>query len=822
MTNLSEDTKNGQNSTGENDTANQEHVDQVPESGASASPSLPKTSAPFEISDDKRKFMLMGVFITAGCIIALEILLFQMITYVSSYLKANQVISIALLGIAVGGFAAYYLARLKSALVFVIFSGLFALSVGGSFWLILWMSTDIIAYDALLVFPFALGATTISLCFAAASSHRVYFADLTGAGLSTIFVAFLIGLFWEENAVFALMAVAFLATLAYTRLMNPGLLRKTMTSLTGLFIVGSLALFGFNLATNTINIAEDIRLTKDSGGRIFWRVQSDRYKPARILFSRSSVAGRTDIIEYTDKGNTLRKTCENSQIIDSVRRKSYERYVVDPRLVSPDLIKDPDTLIIGTSGEGVLKPVRALGKGKVFGVEINPAVIKMFQNEAADYCGNCYDTVETEIIDARTYLKRTDRKFDYITLMNAHITKGNRNDKLADPEYLQTVEAITDYFAHLTDSGAILIEERDHGRLVNQIQILRLIHTLFYTIEKLGMENPADHIIMWSWKGASARSKYVQFLVKKNPLTQNDHKIMTQFFDDLSLRRKPSGIKSKINLIYSPFAQQEDINNFYGRFIQSDDQVNFKAKGKIFNIAVTTDNRPFPFNIYRHTKPLDHFLKHFIFLALFPLVPMIGVIVFRYRKKAVSTAPPILYFALIGVAYLVVEIVLIQKFNHFLGSPVLSLIVILGGMLAASGIGGYFSRNFTHKKVMISLVAVIVALILFRFLLTPILDVTQRFPLILKIFVALGTMGPLGFLMGVPFPYGLNVVKKTFSAEFAALMFGWNSIFASFGIPLSMMGSVRFGFSGTFLIGMALYIAALPFLMLLKSEEAGK
>ncbi|MCZ7582967.1 MAG: hypothetical protein M5R36_06335 [Deltaproteobacteria bacterium] len=85
------------------------------------------------IDDSSRKFLLAGAFVTAGCIIGLEVALFQVVMYVSSYLSANQVISIALLGLSIGSLAAFYLARRKSAALFVICSLLFAVSIVGDF-----------------------------------------------------------------------------------------------------------------------------------------------------------------------------------------------------------------------------------------------------------------------------------------------------------------------------------------------------------------------------------------------------------------------------------------------------------------------------------------------------------------------------------------------------------------------------------------------------------------------------------------------------------------------------------------------------------------
>ncbi|MCZ7582966.1 MAG: hypothetical protein M5R36_06330 [Deltaproteobacteria bacterium] len=500
-----------------------------------------------------------------------------------------------------------------------------------------------------------------------------------------------------------LAGVALLGSLAYTRLITADRSRRRWTVVVAASIVAVVILVAANLRLDFLNMAEDARTVPGSGGRVFWHVNHEKYQPAEVLFSRSSVAGRSDLIAYTmdwkERRITARQTCENSKIIDTVRRKPVKRYAVDPRLVAPDLIENPDTLIIGTSGEGVLKPVRALGRGKVFGVEINPAVYKMFTREAAELCDYCYDDVSMQIIDARSYLKQTDRHFDYITLMNAHFTKGNRADRVADPEYLQTVEAIKDYFAHLTDEGAILIEERDHNSKVNQRQILRLMYTMFVAMHELGIEHPERHLFLWSWEGTARNSLFIQFLVKKSEITRRDHDVMLSFFDDLALSRKPCGLCRGAKLVYSPF-DESGSGNRYADFIglSMAEKENFQKK-KV-NISANTDDRPFPWNVNRRTKPLDAFLRHFLLLSLVPFLPIAAVFVLRYRRRQMETVPHLFFFALIGVGYLVVEIALMQKFNHFLGSPTYSLIVILGGMLVCSGVGSFWSREWTTRSIL--------------------------------------------------------------------------------------------------------------------------
>ena len=63
----------------------------------------------------------------------------------------------------------------------------------------------------------------------------------------------------------------------------------------------------------------------------------------------------------------------------------------------------------------------------------------------------------------------------------------------------------------------------------------------------------------------------------------------------------------------------------------------------------------------------------------------------KFRKdpviKKVKKGKYILYFALLGLGYIIIEICLIQKFTLFLGQPVYTMLTIISTMLIFSGIG---------------------------------------------------------------------------------------------------------------------------------------
>ena len=69
---------------------------------------------------------------------------------------------------------------------------------------------------------------------------------------------------------------------------------------------------------------------------------------------------------------------------------------------------------------------------------------------------------------------------------------------------------------------------------------------------------------------------------------------------------------------------------------------------------------------------------------------------FTYKIKGEKLKiAPWIYFFLIGMAYMAVEVILIQKYTLFVGPSVYSIAGILITLLVASGIGSRFSKKMS-------------------------------------------------------------------------------------------------------------------------------
>ncbi|MGD8397038.1 MAG: hypothetical protein PVF43_16335, partial [Candidatus Eiseniibacteriota bacterium] len=136
------------------------------------------------------------------------------------------------------------------------------------------------------------------------------------------------------------------------------------------------------------------------------------------------------------------------------------------------------------------------------------------------------------------------------------------------------------------------------------------------------------------------------------------------------------------------------------------------------------------------------------------LVLPLNLIPFAVRRDRLG-AVPWLYFFVIGLAFMAVEVVLIQQFTLLVGPSVLGLATILLTLLVASGAG---SRAARHLPDAVPFAAIAVWLTLDIALFQRVAAVLAPLPIAARIAATIVLVAPLGLAMGMPFPKaGLRV-----------------------------------------------------------------
>jgi predicted membrane-bound spermidine synthase len=178
-----------------------------------------------------------------------------------------------------------------------------------------------------------------------------------------------------------------------------------------------------------------------------------------------------------------------------------------------------------------------------------------------------------------------------------------------------------------------------------------------------------------------------------------------------------------------------------------------------------------------------------------------------------GAAPGLLYFAAIGLAFLMVEMALIQRYGLLLGQPLWALSGVLGTILVFSGLGSLSTQALSDERVprvLLGIVGVLLALILlYAFLVPPVLRAAMQWSLPARVLLMLASLAPMGFFMGMPLPLGMRLMKLR-APRALAWAWGVNGSLSVMGTVVATFVSVFFGITATMTAGGLLYLLTLP------------
>jgi hypothetical protein len=251
-----------------------------------------------------------------------------------------------------------------------------------------------------------------------------------------------------------------------------------------------------------------------------------------------------------------------------------------------------------------------------------------------------------------------------------------------------------------------------------------------------------------------------------------------------------------------------------------------------FDITPVTDNRPFffytvqPRDLWEFVMTASHESADYKINKAVPLLFSL-MVVSLMATLMILLAPPLvlgtrlpkhrgvmgflLYFLFIGSGYILIEVGLIQKFVLFLGHPVYALAVVIFSMLISSGLGSFASRQLVGKqeeRLIKTLGSVAILATILALVLSTLLTALVGLPLLLKMAMTVILIAPLGFVMGMPFPTGLQRLEKSHAS---AVRWAWslNAASSVMGSVGALFCSIYMGLTQTLIVGGLFYLAAL-------------
>ncbi len=179
----------------------------------------------------------------------------------------------------------------------------------------------------------------------------------------------------------------------------------------------------------------------------------------------------------------------------------------------------------------------------------------------------------------------------------------------------------------------------------------------------------------------------------------------------------------------------------------------------------------------------------------------------RLRGEPGSRLRTFCYFGGLGVGYIWFELVMIHRFEFYLGQPVYSASLVIAVLLIGSACGSALSARIAERLAYRSTYLVCLVLCGYALAITPLLEATLALPLTGRFIVAITTLVPAAFLMGFPFPLGLRLLNRKHAAELPWAL-GINGCLSVIGAVFATLVAVEIGYSALLLLAAASYLLA--------------
>jgi MFS family permease len=799
-----------------------------------------------------RVSLLLSVALLSAAVLGFEVALTRVFAVLLRYHFAFLVVSIAVCGLGVGGYAAFWIRR-RRALSLPITAALFAFTILLALTLMLrvvfarfpesyWMAA------LLVLIPFSCAGAFLAEVFARfpAWSGRLYAWDLAGAALAALAI---VGVLQYVSAIDACVLMAALAACAGVLVSSKNDEKRAHNiSLTALVLL--MACFALNSKFRFLDIppipprpdAQGLSLAdKGMTQPLFTELGDPAHSTSRIIETRWSAFARTDVVHDTQLPNSyylytngnvptnMMQWDGNLKNIAPIAAQfplSDWAFAVAP-LGEPSHYEDPreygEVLSIGPGGG--LDALLALHHGaKGFdGVEINPSIVQLMKEpKYSRYNGGIYQrsNVNIQVADGRAFVREAISQHKKYALLYSALTKtATAGQGMALLEsFIYTTDAFSDYLDVLKDDGQITIV------LDNPILTARFCATALDVFRARGV-NEKDAMRHIAVVHDPRPGPYVFALViKKKPFTR----VQTFELEEAALKRELQPVWIPLQSArenFGPYPQlasgELNLEGFVDWFR------NPENTGAALEIVPCPDDRPFVLDLNAGVLPV------FKQLAVFALVLALGVLAASWRTSNIQDPTSnvqqdttqnsmfdvlyIAYFLALGIGFMLVEIPLAQKLILPLGYPTLALTVILFSILLGGGAGAWFSQRFEKEKLNAWAMGCALGIAIFTsagVLALPLLE-TLMLSMSLPARCALATtvLLPLGFLLGAPFPSGMRLFSQTdFSIgareEKIPLIWGLNGVASVLGSLLAAMGAKNFGFSAMLGIGAAVYVLA--------------
>jgi hypothetical protein len=782
----------------------------------------------------------LALFLISASTLLFEINLTRLFSVSQFYHFAFMIVSLALLGYGASGTLLSLFPKLRNRPSELRLRGLSfacALSILGAYLLFNWLPFDSfsIAWDSrqlvVLAFHYIALASPFFFCGMAvglmlstrhAMVGAIYAVNLFGSAFGCVLSLIAPALVGGEGTVILSCTFALLAALISFPLQKKlNLTTSCMSILLAFCLIDMVA----HLSGRNVLPVLDLRMSPYKG--LSYALQ---YPGSELISRRWNAFSRVDLVRSPgirslpgisinyphippDEMGLFVDGDDLSPVIDVNADKRFASYM--PGAIVFLLRPEAKTAVLEPQGGLDIELALTMNARQVVAVEANPLVVAA----AAQIYQQPRVLLVTET--DRSFLHRTQDQFDVIILSLSSAYHPVRSGAYSlGEDYRYTVEAFQDSLARLNQEGVFVVTR---WLQTPPSEFLRAFAIAVTALEQRGL-NPAERIVAFRSFNTGT------LLVKTAPFNTQELTSIRFFISDRSF-----------DLVYAPDIHPEETNRFnilpesiyYLRFqelLSVQPRADWYAAYP-FDVTPPTDDRPFFGNYFKWTQTGQIMAEigkvwqpfggagYFVLLVLLAIVLVISLVLVllplvlrRYWRsdwtgEVISprlVGSGLVYFGMIGLAYLLIEIPLIQRFILFLGYPSYAMTAVIFTLLLFSGLGSLLANCIPHRLVMLLLVGL--ALII-PWLLPLLFNLTLGLSLLARLAVTVIILAPLGFLMGIPFPAGIRLLGLS-SPQLIPWVWSVNGASSVISSVLAAILALSFGFNRVLFLGALCYAGA--------------
>lgn len=429
------------------------------------------------------------------------------------------------------------------------------------------------------------------------------------------------------------------------------------------------------------------------------------------------------------------------------------------------------------------------GRAMIRGAELNPLVLR-FAIETPEIrnfrIGEFLDldNIDLRVQEGRSLLRQDSTSYDLIYAGSDAPTSLYKTGH--SRKYLDTYEAMEDYVERLERTGLLIFEAQPS---IPKFQALRLIHQ-----ERFDGDF-SQSILILGRRGARWDAENNHLVYSPNGFSQQDRQTVRRSMSKRGRMLYGADTRGSIPELVAMIEGDPP-----------DPEV------------LVTDDRPYlnridweGFSPFPETRELAHsgFYRNWIRITSLLLVSLIVVLLMVTAVVGSKNRPSTVVFIhllLSGIGYMLCQIAFLGKLELFLGSPLVTMAVLLSLFLLMNGLGSVvFSRleNRMDARYLCVIVLVIIPITLF------VVDVSTNaylgWPLIAKLIFTSVVLAPLTLCLGLFYPFAVAWLTRRGQAKAVPITFGLSTLSSVLGGTWALVATVNFGYSGIVYQAMIIY-----------------